>query len=99
MRVEREDGVDTVIDEFLQHHGAVEGLAVGLAVLSALIEHGHDDRDTACLAVDGGEDALQVGIVIVRTHGDLCAAHFVGDSVVESVDQGSDHHNGTSFRG
>ena len=85
--VEGEDGVDTVIDELLQHHGAVEGLTVGLAVLSAFIKHGHDDRDTAGFAVDGSEDALQVGVVVVRTHGDFHAAHLVSDSIVEGVDE------------
>ena len=59
VRVKGDKILNAVELELAKHHSAVKGLAVCSLVLSALIEHGHDDRNTACLALDRSDDSLR----------------------------------------
>ena len=58
-------------------------------MLTAFIQHGHDDRDTLGFASHGGDDPLQVGEMLIRTHRDPTAEHLifniVGTGVTENV--------------
>ena len=71
--------------QLLEAQGAVQGLPGGAAVLAAFIEHGHNDVDPASLAADGGDDPLQVLVVVVGAHGDVHAVHLVGHAIVEHI--------------
>ncbi len=50
-------------------------------MLAALIQEGHDDGDAARFSADGGDDALQVRIVIVGRHGHGFAVHLIANLV------------------
>ena len=82
--------------ELTKHHSTVKGLAVRSLVLSALIEHGHNDRDTARLALDSSDDTLEVCEMLVGGHRDISASHLIGDTVVKGV--ADDHNVKTSDR-
>jgi len=90
VRVERDDVRDAHARELPQRERAVQRFAVGVAVLAAFVEHRHDDGDALGLAVDGGEDALEVAEVVVGAHTVHRAAHGVGDAVVERVGEKED---------
>ena len=79
-----------------EHHSAVERLAVGSLVLSALVEHGHNDRDTACLTLDSTDDSLKICEMLIGRHGDIITSHLIGNAVVKGV--ADDHDVKTSDR-
>ena len=54
-------------------------------VLTAFVEHRHDDGDPARLAGDGVDDTLQVGEMIVGTHRIFGAVHFIGNAVIVHI--------------
>ena len=83
--IKGEDVGNTHIGQLLQHHGAVQRLSGASLVLSALVQHGHDYVDTSCLAADGADDSLQIGKMIVGTHGNGLTVHLIGDAVIEHV--------------
>ena len=58
VRVEGDDVFDAHAHKLLQRDRAVEGFARRAAVLTAFVEHGHDDRNAAGLAGCGADDAL-----------------------------------------
>ncbi len=78
VRVEGDDVGNTHRDKLLEHHGAVHGLAGGAAVLTAFIEHRHDDVDAIRLAADGGDNALEVGVMLVGRHRNVVTVELVG---------------------
>ena len=82
--------------ELAEHHSAVERFAVGSLVLSALIEHGHNDRNTARLTLDSSDDTLEVSKMLVWCHRDIGTSHFICDTVVKGVAE--DHNVKTSDR-
>lgn len=54
-------------------------------MLSALVEHRHDDRNPSCLALDRRDDALEVCEMLVGTHRDGHAVHFISHTVVKGI--------------
>ena len=72
-------------DQFLQAHCTVEGFACGALVLSAFIEHRHDNGNSSCLTADSTDDTLQISEMIIGGHGNLLTVHGVGFAVVEAV--------------
>ena len=85
MRVKGDDVGDAHILEFLKTHGTVQALTGGTAVLTAFVEHRHDHCDAFCLTAHGGNDPLQVGKMLIRTHGDRLPEHPVFDIVCAGV--------------
>ena len=85
VRIKSDDVGHAHIGQLLERQCTVERFACGAVVLSALIEHRHDDRDSSRLAADGADDALEILIVVVRAHRDSHAVHLVGHAVVEHV--------------
>ena len=55
--------------------------------LASFVQHRHNDVHAAGLTADGGDDALQVLVVVVGAHGNVHPIHFVGNAVVENVGQ------------
>ena len=78
VRVEGDDVGNAHRDQLLEHHGAVHGLAGGAAMLAAFVEHRHDDVDAVSLSADRRDDALEIGVVLVRRHRNLSAIELVG---------------------
>ena len=72
-------------DEFLQAHCTVEGFACRALVLSAFVQHRHDDGNSSCLTADSTDDTLQICEMVVGRHGNLLTVHGVGLTVVEAV--------------
>ena len=85
MCVEGQDIGHAHVDQLLQHDCAVQRLARGTLVLAPLVQHRHDDRDAACFAADGGDDALEICIVVIGAHALILSEHLVGDAVVEHI--------------
>ena len=83
--IEGDDVGNTHRAQLLQHQRAVQRFSCLSAVLSALIEHGHDDGDSSCLTRNSSNDALKVGVVVVGAHGNGHAVHLVGNAVIENV--------------
>ena len=88
MCVKGDDVVNAHADQLLQGDGTVKRFPGGAAVLTALIEEGHDDGDAARLAADGGDDPLQILEVVIRRHMICLAVQGVGHAVVAHV-----HHD------
>ena len=76
---------NTDVDQFLQHHGAVQGFSGAPFVLSAFVQHGHHNGDSFCLSGDGADDPLQVRKVLVGRHGHRLTVHFIGHTVIEHI--------------
>ncbi len=92
MGVEGDDVVHAHADQFLQGDGAVQRLAHGALVLTALIEIRHDDGDAPGLAADGGDHTLEVLIMVVGRHVVLHAAEPVGLAVIAHIHQQIEIH-------
>ena len=78
VRVKSDDIGYAHVDQFLKHHGAVHGFTGGAAMLTAFVEHRHDDVDAVRLAADSRDNALQVGIMLVRRHRDFASIELIG---------------------
>jgi len=50
----------------------------GAAMLTAFVEHRHDDVDAVRLAADSRDNAFQVGIMLVRRHRDFASIELIG---------------------
>ncbi len=85
--IEGDEIADAHVTQLPQGKGAVQGLPAAPFVLPALIEEGHDDIDSVGLAVAGGDDALQVLVMIVRGHMVRVAVHIVCNAVVADIYQ------------
>ena len=77
MRVKGDDIAYAHVLQLLKRQGAIQAFAAGAAVLPPLVEHGHDDADAFGPTADGGDDALEVLIMIVRRHGHRTAIHLI----------------------
>ena len=71
--------------ELLERDGTVERFSAAALVLSALVYHRHNDRDTSRLAADGTDYALEVLIVVVGAHALLNTVHLICYAVVEQI--------------
>lgn len=54
-------------------------------MLSAFIEERHDDVDTSGLAVAGGDDTLQILVVVIRRHVVGIAVHVVSNTMIAYI--------------
>ena len=79
VRVKGDDVLHAQAGQFLQHQCAVHGFTGGTAMLPALVQERHDDGNPLRLSADGGDNALQVRIVVVRRHGDGGSVHVIGN--------------------
>ena len=73
------------VHQLLQSHGAVEGFPGAALVLAAFIQIGHDNRQTAGLAADSRDDALQILEMIVGRHVVRVAVKLVGQAVIADI--------------
>ena len=87
MGVEGDDVVHAHLHQLLQRQRAVQGLPVGALVLAALVQKGHDHRDAPGLAAHGGDDPLQILIVVIGGHVVLLAAQAIGQGIVADIHQ------------
>ena len=85
VRVESDEVAHSHVVQFVEHLRAVERFPAGAAVLSALVQHGHDHRDALRLAVGGAYDALEIREMLVRSHRDLLAEEIVRNAVIGDV--------------
>ena len=85
VNVEGNDVRDTHVLKLLHRNGAVEGLSDVTLVLTALVEHRHDNGYPACLSGDCIYDSLEVGKVVVGAHGILCPVHLVSHAVIVHI--------------
>ena len=54
-------------------------------MLSAFIEERHDDVDTSGFAVAGGDDTLQILVVVIRRHVVGIAVHVVSNTMIAYI--------------
>ena len=85
MRIKGQKVGDSQFEDFFEHISAVQGFTPGTAVLAALVQEGHDDVDAQGLAGGGQNDALEILIVVIRTHALFKAKHLVSAAVVQGV--------------
>ena len=85
VRVKCKDILNAHSRKLVEHKCGIKRLASLASVLSALIEHGHNDRDTACLAAHCGNYSLQVLIMVIGAHVVLIAVHIICNAVIEAV--------------
>ena len=85
VRVKGDDAADAHVLQLPQHHRAVQRLPGGLPVLPSLVQEGHDHRQPGGLPVAGGDNALEILVVIVRRHPVGLPVHLVGQGIVAYV--------------
>ena len=85
MSIKCNNVVDTHTYQFLKCECAVERFSRGSAVLSAFIEHRHDESQSASFAADRADHTLDVHKMIVGAHRNLLTIHFVGYAIIENV--------------
>ncbi len=56
-------------------------------MLAALVQKGHDHRDAPGLAAHGGDNPLQILIVVIGGHVVLLAAQAIGQGIVADIHQ------------
>ena len=66
MGIEGDKILDSEIHQLTEHVRSVKGFASGSLVLSALVQEGHDNRNTGGLPVNGCHNSLQILKMIVR---------------------------------
>ena len=82
--------------ELTKHHCAVERLTVGSLVLSSLIEHRHNNRNSARLTLNSTNNTLKISEMLIGGHRNCSTSHLIGDTVVKGVTD--DHDVKTSDR-
>ncbi len=85
--VEGDEVAHAQILQILQRLSAVQTFPGGAAVLSDLVQVGHDDVDALGAAADSADDALEILKMIVGRHGHLPAVHLIGFVVGSHVGQ------------
>ena len=96
MCVKGDEVFDAVELKLAEHHCAVERLAVGSLVLSALVEHRHNNGNSARLTFNCANDTLKISEMLVGGHGNSGTPHLIGDAVIKGVTD--DHDVKTSDR-
>ena len=84
--VKRNQVAHAYIPQGLQHESAVQGFPVSAAMLTAAIQHGHDDIQPVSLAARGLDQTKQILEMIVGGHGVRLSEQIVLNAVVAHVD-------------
>ncbi len=90
VRIKGDEILDAEIHQLPEHVGSVQRFPSRALVLSSLVQKRHDNGNSGGLAVDGGDDALEILKVIIRRHMVDKAVHLIGQRIVGHIGQDED---------
>ena len=85
------------MDQLLQGDGAVKGFPAGTFMLPTFVKIGHDHVDPAGFSADGGDNAFQVLIMVIRGHMVFLPEKGIGQTVVNDIHQKIEVHSADGF--
>ena len=85
MSVKGDDVFNTHVYQFLESQCAVQRFTGGAFVLTAFVQHRHNNVDTTSFTTDCSDDTFDVLEVVIWAHWNFHAVHIVGHTVVEYI--------------
>ena len=71
--------------KLLKSDRAVERFSARALMLTSLVKHRHDYRYATRFARDSGDNALQIGVMVIGAHRNVLAVHLVGNAIVKGI--------------